>query len=205
MNFKKLILALSFIGLIAGPATAFAQDEAPPAQEAPQGLTTYQIDPVHSSLIFRIKHLDIAYIYGMFREVDGTFQFDPENPSASSFEFTVNTNSVFTNQEQRDAHLRSPDFFAAEEFPEMTFKSTSVEELSPGTYRITGDFTMRGTTEEIQIIADETGAGPGMQGEFRRGFMTNFSINRMDYGVSFMPGGLGDHVRVTFTIEAVAQ
>ena len=140
-------------------------------------------------------------VFGMFRGVDGSFSFDEDNLEESSFNFTIAANSIFTNNETRDNHLKSPDFFAAEEHPEITFESTNIERVNDRTYRITGDLTMRGTTGEIEIMADQTGQGLDNAGQFRRGFLTTFAVNRMDFGVDEMPDGLGHHVRITFSIQ----
>ena len=207
MKVSKILAALLFVALVIGfSATAFSGNHSEGhAHDGEASGEKYQLDPVHSSAVFRIKHLDVGYVFGMFREVDGSFTFDEANPAASEFSFSMNTASVFTNHQQRDDHLRSPDFFAAEEHPEMTFQSTSVEETHPGTYRIRGDFTLRGVTQEIEVIADKTGEGQGMRGEERIGFNTTFAVNRMTHGVDFMPDGLGEHVRVMFSIQGIKQ
>ena len=208
MQYRSAFSTTLFALLVAGlafvlPATAVAEEDAT-AEEA-QGATQYEIDAVHSSVVFRIKHLDVGYVFGMFRGFEGEFVFDEDNPEASSFNFTIDATSVFTNQQDRDDHLRSPDFFAAEEHPEITFESTSVKHRGGETYDITGNLTMRGTTEEITMVADQTGTGTGREGEFRRGFMTTFAVNRLDFGVDFMPEGLGEYVRVMLAVQGVAQ
>lgn len=199
MKLQKLIAFFAVLGFLAtASATAFAHDH---ADQAPEGLHTYSIDAVHSSVVFRIKHGNMGYVFGMFRGFDGSFTFDEDNLDESSFAFTIEASSIFTNNETRDNHLRSPDFFAAEEHSEITFASTAIEEVSDGTYRITGDLTMRGTTEEITVMADQTGQGIDQSDQFRRGFMTTFAVDRMKFGVDEMPEGLGQHVRVMFSIQ----
>ncbi len=201
------VFLLVAMGLVMGSATtvmAGHHDHDEEDQEQAE-YTNFDIDPVHSSVVFRIKHLDVGYVFGMFLEYDGDFVFDPEDPESAQFNFTIQTDSVFTNVEDRDEHLRSGDFFAAEEYPEITFESTSVTHRGGDTYEVTGDFTMRGHTEEITMVADDTGQGEGMQGEFRRGFNTTFAVNRMDYGVDFMPDGLGETVRVMLSVQGVGQ
>lgn len=200
MKYRNALLLFAVIGLlIAGTSTtAFADDgEVVP----PEGLQDYAIDATHSSVVFRIKHMDMGYVFGMFRGVDGSFTFDEDNLEESSFEFTIDATSIFTNNQTRDQHLVSPDFFAAEEHPEITFESTNIEEVREGTYRITGDLTMRGTTEEIEVMADQTGQGLDTNDQFRRGFMTTFAVNRLNFGVDGMPEGLGEYVRVIFSLQ----
>ena len=199
MKYRNIFCLIAALGLLlATSSTAMADDG---EVQAPEGLQEYAIDATHSSMVFRIKHMDIGYVFGMFRGVDGSFTFDENNLEESSFEFTAAAQSVFTNNETRDNHLRSPDFFAAEEHPEITFASTQIEEVNPGTYRITGDLTIRGTTEEITVMADQTGQGLDTSDQFRRGFMTTFAVNRMNFGVDAMPDGLGEYVRVIFTLQ----
>jgi polyisoprenoid-binding protein YceI len=198
MKFRStLLFALAFSLILGVSATAVADDSA----VAPEGLQEYAIDTAHSSLVFRIMHQDTGYVFGMFRGFDGSFTLDDDNLEESSFEFTIEANSIYTNNETRDNHLKSPDFFAAEEHPELTFRSTNIERVNERTYRITGDMTIRGTTEEIEIMADQTGQGLDNADRFRRGFLTTFAVNRMDFGVDEMPEGLGHYVRVNFSIQ----
>ncbi len=199
MKLKTALFCIVTLGLLMATSTSAFADEADVAP--PEGLQEYAIDATHSSMVFRILHTNMGYVFGMFRGVDGSFTFDPDNLDESSFEFTADASSIFTNNETRDEHLRSPDFFAAEEHPEITFESTSVEEVNEGTYRITGDLTMRGTTDEVTVMADQTGEGMDSSEQFRRGFMTTFAVNRMNYGVDAMPDGLGEYVRIIFSIQ----
>ena len=200
--FPSLLISVMSAGmLLAMPVTAVADTNGDDESEAAQ----YEIDTLHSSVVFRIKHQDVGYVFGMFRGYDGEFVFDEDNPEESSFNFTLDATSIFTNEEQRDDHLRSPDFFAAEEHPEIAFESTSVSHRGGDTYEITGDLTMRGATDEITMVADQTGTGTGREGEFRRGFMTTFAVNRMDFGVDYDPEGLGEYVRVMLSVQGVEQ
>ncbi len=203
-SFLTFFITLALVVGVASTAVAHDHGDAEEVGDYDSAAAAYDIDAVHSSVVFRIKHLDVGYVYGMFRGFEGDFKFDEDNPENSEVNFTIETDSVFTNVEDRDDHLRSPDFFAAEEHPELTFESTSVEEYhSDDAYEVTGDLTIRGTTEEISFVADEVGQGEGMEGEFRRGFETTFAVNRMDYGVDFMPDGLGETVRVTIAFQGI--
>lgn len=197
MKFRSILIAFCVFGaFFFSSSAAFAQDVTPP-----EGLHHYEIDKNHSSVVFRIKHMDVGFVFGMFRGYDGSFVFDEENLEESEFNFTIEANSIFTNNETRDGHLKSPDFFAAEEHEEITFASTKVERVNERTYRITGDMTIRGTTNEITVMADQTGQTIDQADRFRRGFLTTFAVNRMDFGVDEMPDGLGHHVRVQFAIQ----
>lgn len=204
MKFRTTLFLLFAAALFFGaPTLAIAHDHGGEGEavEAPAGLQDYSLDATHSSVVFRIKHMDIGYVFGVFRGFDGSFSFDEEDLDNSSFQFTIDAQSIFTNNETRDNHLRSPDFFAAEEHPEISFESTDIERISQRTYRITGDLTIRGVTEEITVMADQTGQGLDTAGQFRRGFLTTFAVNRMDFGVDEMPEGLGEYVRVVFSIQ----
>ena len=201
------VIATVFVGALGVSTLAVAEegdgDEAAEEVADADGadVTEYKVDAVHSSVVFRIKYQDVGYVFGMFREFGGDFVFDEENPENSSFDFTIAADSVFTNQERRDDHLRNPDFFSAEEHPEITFESTEVTHRGGDTYEITGDLTMRGTTKEITMLADDTGSRLGENQEFRRGFLTTFAVDRMDFGVDFDPEGLGQIVRVTLAVQ----
>jgi polyisoprenoid-binding protein YceI len=161
---------------------------------------TYKIDAVHSQVIFRIGHLGVSKIFGRFNTTEGTFVTD-DDPSKISFEATVSVDSLDTGNPQRDKHLKSPDFFNAKQFPEITFKSTSVAK-SGDTYQITGDLTLHGVTKSITVPMTKIGEAKTMAGE-RAGFGTEFTVKRSDYGMNFMPGAVGDDVELLINLEGV--
>ncbi|MFS8808445.1 YceI family protein, partial [Synechococcus sp. R6-10] len=105
---------------------------------------TYRIDPVHSFIIFRVKHLNTGFAYGRFNSFSGTIVVDEKNPANSSIELEIDANSVDTGNSQRDDHLRNPDFFNTRQFPKITFKSTRVRKINDTTVEVQGDLTMRG-------------------------------------------------------------
>lgn len=183
------------------PAGA-AQDLGDAASDAP---TEYAVDPVHSSIVFRIKHLDTAYVYGRFNEMEGTVRLDPDNLEQSRIEIEVPAESIDTNNERRDNHLRSDDFFDVEQHDTLRFVSTSIEQRSADTFRVTGDMTIRGKTKEIAVDVKHTGSSDTPQFGKRSGWHTEFTIDRMDFGVDFMPDGLGHDVKTFVSIEAVAE
>jgi polyisoprenoid-binding protein YceI len=168
----------------------------------PASAQTYQIDPVHSSLLFRVKHMDTAYVYGMFTSMKGTVVVDEANPARSSINIEVDANSVYTHNEQRDKHLRSPDFFNTRQFPTITFKSTQVRRINANTVQVRGDLTMRGVTRPITANVTLTGKGKNPQGKDIIGFETTFTIRRSEFGIRYGLPGLGDEVQVTLSIEA---
>ena len=162
----------------------------------------YAIDPVHSTDVFKIKHLDVAYVYGRINGPTGTISYDPANPEATKFDVTLQAANVDTGNAQRDNHLKSPAFFNAKEFPTLTFKSASVKKLDDKTLEVTGDLTIHGVTKSITVKIDVVGIGPGVpQTGPVAGFESTFTINRNDYGIKEFPGVLGDDVTFTISLE----
>ncbi|GIV19853.1 MAG: hypothetical protein KatS3mg023_1604 [Armatimonadota bacterium] len=168
----------------------------------PAAAQTYQIDPVHTSLVFRVKHMNTAYVYGMFRDVKGTVTVNEANPAQSSITIEVDANSVYTANEQRDNHLRSPDFFNTRQFPSITFRSTEVRRVNANTVQVKGNLTIRGVTRPITTNVTLTGKGKNQQGRDIIGFETTFTIRRSEFGIRYGLPGLGDDVRVTLSVEA---
>jgi polyisoprenoid-binding protein YceI len=163
---------------------------------------TYKVDPVHSSVLFRVRHMNVSEFYGRFADVSGTVTVDDADPSKSSFDVSIKTESIDSFNEKRDQHLRGPDFFSAKEFPTISFKSTSVKKVTDTTWEVTGDLTLHGVTRSITVSMEKTGAGSGPQGGAIVGFETVFTIKRTDYGMSNMLKGIGDDVRIIVAIEA---
>lgn len=169
------------------------------------GETVYEIDPVHSVVLLKVKHLGLADAYGRFNEMSGTVRHNAEDPAQSSIEFTVQAASIDTANEDRDKHLRGPDFFNAGEFPTLTFKSTKIEKKGDSDYGVTGDFTVRGVTRPVTFDFEVGGTGKGMQGEERFGGEAEFTVKRSDFGIDYLPDALGDEVEVTVSVEGVKQ
>lgn len=186
-------LIVSALGLLAFAPTA-------PAPTVAAG--SYNVDGTHSFVNFRCKHMNTSYAYGRFDKVSGTIAFDDAKPEASSMNIEVSTDSVSTGNGKRDGHLKSADFFDAAQFPKATFKSKSFKKSGENTFDVTGDFTLRGTTKEVTVKLEKTGQGKGQGGADLIGFETTFTINRLDYGVKFMPDNLGTDVRITVALEA---
>lgn len=185
-----LITALTLLAGLLNPAVA---------------AETYKLDPAHTSVVFRVKHLGVAYVYGRFNGPSGSFVFDGASPASSSIEIQVDALNVDTAVEKRDNHLRSPDFFNAAEYPVIRFKSTSVKKAGPDSYEISGDLTLLGKTRPITVQARHTGEGKDPWGNYRRGFETSFSIKRSEFGMNFMMGGVSDDVLLTVSLEGIRQ
>jgi polyisoprenoid-binding protein YceI len=165
---------------------------------------TFKIDPVHSSIVFSVKHLGVTDFYGRFNDVSGKVVFDKADPSKSSVEVTIPVESIDTHNEKRDQHLKSPDFFNAKQFPTIVFKSKSVEGTGD-TYKATGDLSLHGVTKPMTLEIKRGTDGKGMEGEIRGGGEARFTLKRSDFGMNFMQGGLGDEVTVLLSLEGVKQ
>lgn len=163
---------------------------------------TYKIDGVHSTAIFRIKHMNTSYSYGRFNDISGKIVNDAANPAAGSVEIEIKADSIDTHNANRDGHLKSPDFLNTKQFPVITFKSKEIKKAGDA-LEVSGDFTLHGVTKPVTTKVVQTGTGKNPKGGELIGFETTFTIKRSDYGMNFMPGGLGDVVQITFASEAV--
>jgi polyisoprenoid-binding protein YceI len=166
--------------------------------------STWQIDPAHSAAQFAVKHLMISTVRGAFTSLKGTVQFDDKDITKSSVEVTIDVNSVDTRQPDRDKDLRSDHFFDADHFPTITFKSTKVEQVSPGKLKVTGDLTIRGNTKEVVLDVD----GPSAPvkdpwGNQRIGVNASSKITRQDFGITYGPGMIGDEISLTIDAEMI--
>jgi polyisoprenoid-binding protein YceI len=166
---------------------------------------TFKVDPVHSTVIFKIFHFNVAPFYGRFDAPEGTFVLDDADAAKSTFEFSIPVEKVDTGNEKRDNHLKGPDFFNAKQFPAITFKSTAVKKRADQGYEVTGDLTIHGVTKSVTINVDKTGQAKDPMGKERAGLAATFTVRRSDYGVSFMPQGLGDDVVLMVGIEGLKQ
>jgi polyisoprenoid-binding protein YceI len=190
MNRRIFTAALSAL-LLTG-VSAFAQS------------STWTIDPNHSQVNFAIKHLQVSTVRGSISGVTGNVNWDDKDPSKSSVEATINTTTLTTNNEKRDAHLKSPDFFNVEKFPTMTFKSTAVTG-APGKLQVVGDLTLAGVTKSVTLDVDgPTPPQKGMGGKLVTGFSATGKLKRSDFnfGSKFGEPMLGDEVQFTIDVEA---
>lgn len=176
----------------------------PAAAPAPAAATSYAIDNVHSSMVFRVRFSGMSDFYGRFNKFSGKIEFDEDRPEALEVEVEVEAASVDTGNERRDGHLRSNDFFGAKQNPKITFKSKSVKKLSDGEFEVKGDFMLRGTTKEATAKISYGGKQAGARGETRVGFSGALTIDRTDFGVSFGEGRIGSKVTVLLGISATA-
>ena len=168
----------------------------------------YTIDPAHTRIGFQARHAMVTKVRGHFREFDGKFHFDPSHPEASYATVTISAKSIDTGNEQRDAHLRSNDFFAMDEYPEIRFVSTSVEKIDDTHFKLHGDLTIKGVTRPVSIDFEYNGAEVDPWGNTRIGFEGSTEVNRKDWGVNWNAtldsGGVlvSDRVKLEFDVAA---
>ncbi|HWL93312.1 MAG TPA: YceI family protein [Phycisphaerae bacterium] len=165
----------------------------------------YKIDAVHSTALFRIQHVGAGNFYGRFNDVEGKFTFSETDDAANNVEVSIKADSIDTNNKQRDDHLRGPDFFNVKQFPRLTFKSSSFKKSGDKKYKITGDLTIHGVTKTIAVDVDHVGTAESERAGKRCGFEGMFTVKRSEYGINFMPGGLGEEVRIIVALEGVKE
>jgi polyisoprenoid-binding protein YceI len=169
----------------------------------------YTIDPTHSQIGFAVRHAMVTNVRGEFTEYDGKLHLDGTDPGKSSAELVIKVASIDTNQAQRDEHLRTGDFFAADTYPEIRFVSTGAELVGDDTYRMTGDLTIKDTTRQVVLDLDFTGHATDVYGANRVGFEGRTTVDRTSWGLTYNAaletGGvlIGEKVKLTFDISAV--
>ena len=146
---------------------------------------TWQLDPAHSNVEFAVKHLMIATVRGRFGNVSGSVQVDESNPLSAKIDVTIDPASIDTRQEQRDAHLRSPDFFDVAQYPNIRFVGKRLEGDPADEFRIIGDLTIRGVTKEIAVNVTNEGQGIDPWGNLRAGFSASAKIDRREFGLTW--------------------
>lgn len=192
-----LMVLVGTVGMTAVSSSVSAQAEAPKPG-------AYKVDGVHSSVIFKCQRMSGAPFYGMMKKIEGSFLIDAEKLDSSFVEVTIPTNSIDSNNEGRNRHLMSADFFSAEEFPNLTFKSKSITKTADKTFEVKGDLTVRGTTKPVTITMKETGSGP-TKGGVAIGYEVGFSIKRGDFGVNYGAGALGEDIQIMAGLEGVRK
>jgi len=168
---------------------------------------SWEIDPSHSAVEFTVRHLMVSKVKGRFTAFSGTVTV-PENPLEAVVRASVDVTSIHTGDPQRDAHLRTADFFEAEKYPTMDFVSTGIRPARDG-YVLSGQLTLHGVTRDVGLDLELNGTGPGPDGRPRAGFTATGEINRRDFGIDItmpLPGGgvvVGDTVKIALEIELV--
>lgn len=173
-------------------------------------MATYKIDPAHSDIYFKVKHLAISTVIGSFKTFDGTLESDSEDFSDLKVSFEADIDSISTNNEQRDQHLKSADFFDAEKFPKLTFTSTSVEK-DDDELIVKGDLTLHGVTNPIELKAEYNGSVIDPYGQSKVGFDIKGKLRRKDFGLTWSAvteaGSIvvSDEVKLEFAVQFIKQ
>ena len=172
-------------------------------------LTTWKIDPTHSEIGFAVKHMMISTVKGRFTDVTGSVQTADDDPAAGLADISIAVASIDTRDPQRDAHLRSADFFDVEKYRAITFRSTRIEGITGDRFRLVGDLTIHGVTREVALDVTSEGRGKDPWGGERAGYSATTRIKRSDYGLlwnqALETGGLlvGDEVKITIDLELI--
>jgi len=173
--------------------------------------TTWTVDKAHSKVGFSITHMVITSVEGFFKDYDAKITTKDDDFSTAQIDFIINTNSIFTDNERRDNHLRSDDFFNAEKYPQMIFKSKSIKKVGEDKYKLVGDFTIRDVTKEIELDVKLNGIIKDGFGNTRAGFKITGEVNRFDYNLKWSKtietGGLiaGKEVEMIINLEILRK
>lgn len=193
--FTRLALATLAVAALAAPASA----------------QTWKIDGAHSTARFVVRHMMVSNVHGSFGKVEGTVVYDGKDLSNVKADATIDTSTITTNNEKRDAHLKSPDFFDVAANPTITFKSKRAEAVGNGRFKLVGDLTMRGKTKEVVLDVEGPTDPITAQNSTRIGATATTTVNRQDYGVSWsraLDGGgvvVSDDVKVILELELIKQ
>lgn len=166
---------------------------------------SWEIDPVHSNLLYRVSHLEVGTTYGFIREFSGTIEFDPEAVEDASIEVIAQATSIDSLHPDRDAHLRSDDFFDVEQFATISFTGDQWEAVGENAYHITGAFNLLGVEREITVPVQFNGTTEDRYGRTVAGFEGEVTIKRSDFGMDFGIGMIGDEVKLIIALEAILQ
>lgn len=199
------ILPLAAAAIALGPVPdPMAPQETAAEKPSKQEAVTYSIDPTHSMALFRVQHLGAGAFWGRFNGVSGTIVHDRSAADGLSLEVAIDISSVDTGNEGLDDHLKSPDFFAAEEFETATFRSTKAKKTGDNDYEVEGELTMRGVTRPITVEIEWVGTKATQRGT-RCGFETVFTVDRTDFGIDYGAEGnmLGVDTRIVVSMEGV--
>jgi len=205
MKFLPILATLAAAGL----ALSFLSRTEAASSPSPAALLaapakTFQVDPAHSAILFKVKHQGVAWNYGRFIEFSGEIVLDETDPAKSSVKLEVQAASVDTGNSKRDQHVASPDFFDVKQFPTLGFESTRVGKKG-GAWNVEGNLDFHGTKKKITVEFEKTGEGPGRGGATVAGFYAEFTIKRSEFGSDFMIGPLSDEVTIIVSLEAGAK
>ncbi|MCB1651533.1 MAG: polyisoprenoid-binding protein [Alphaproteobacteria bacterium] len=197
MRFLKpssLLCSALALGVLAMPRLALAETE------------RYDFDKVHTQILFFVDHLGFSKSHGKFLDFDGGFVFDREHPENSNIDVVIKTDGLDMDDEKWDEHLKGPDFFNVEKFPDMRFKSTSIAVTGDQTADVTGDLTLLGVTKPVtlHVVHNKSGKHP-FGGKYISGFSATAHLNRSDFGMNYGVPAIGDEVQIRIEVEGVRQ
>ena len=174
------------------------------------GVSTWKIDPAHSSAEFKVKHMMISNVKGKFHAISGILTLNEADPTKSTVEASISLHSLSTGDDQRDGHLKSPDFFDAEKFPTMTFKSSEVTKTGPTKFAVVGELNLHGVSRNVSFAVEELSApGKDPYGNVRLGLEATTRVTRKDFGLTWNSaletGGvlIGEDVQITLDIQFI--
>lgn len=173
--------------------------------------TKWSLDPLHSEITFKIKHLMITNVSGNFKKFDVSVETNGEDFTTASINAKIDVDSINTNNEQRDAHLRNADFFEVDKYPEISFTSTHVEKLDDENFNLYGNLTIKETTKPVKLSLEYGGVTKDAWGNYKAGFSLSGKINRHEFGVSFNPVletgnvALGEEIKISGEIQLVKE
>lgn len=171
-------------------------------------MATWKVDASHTNVGFSVKHMMVSKVRGRFTRIDGTIEGNPKELTDAKIHFTVDVNSIHTNSDDRDNHLRSADFFDADQYPEMTFVSTNIEKTDQDEYALTGDLTIKGITKPVTFEVEYEGSEVNPWGVELVAFEANGKISRKEFGLTWNQaletGGVlvGDDIKITIELQA---
>jgi len=178
---------------------------------ATQTLTKWVIDPMHSEVHFKVKHLVISTVTGSFKSFEGTLETENDDFTDANIEFSLDVNSIDTNQDQRDGHLKSAEFFDSEQFPKISFKSTSFKKTDGDEYELKGDLTIKGITNPVTLSVEHGGSAADFYGNTKAGFDITGKIHRKQFGLTWdgvTEAGsvvLGDEIKLAISLQLTKQ
>lgn len=175
-------------------------------------MAIYELDPVHSTVAFSVKHMMIAKVHGVFQKVTGKIVYDKAEPEKATAEASIDASSISTNEPQRDTHLKSPDFFDVDKYPSLNFKSKSVARASDGTLKVSGELTIKGISKQITLDIDgPTDELKDPYGNVKLGLSATTKIKRKEFGLTWNAaleaGGVlvGDDVTISLDLQFVKK
>jgi polyisoprenoid-binding protein YceI len=211
-SLRRAVVIASLLALGAASIAGLGASSAPKPVGAAVGgaaarAADFEIDLVHSTLNYRVRHFGVSYFFGRINKPTGAFFFDPADASKSHLEVAAEIKNMDAGDPARNSFLLSPDFFNGREFPKAEFKSTSIKRIDDATYEAAGTFTLHGVTKPVTVRLQEYTEKQTTKFGYRAGFLCTFTVKRSDYGMDLFvaDGTLGDEVQITASLEGVRE